>query len=257
MDSYMQSKNRIVVFVLLVMGLLALVVVPLALADDTTIDSVSAASKRRPIQEFVDAQGTYCIDDGAGGCFIFEEPLPNFLGQSDPARNLAASVDYAGFAEEYIVANGGDSLGTRTRGSVTEKARSDGRANVHVLLRTKNALVWVAQGEDFSGPLLFGNKVLDVMAGATPALCLSVFEIKFINTAPGAPLPDLMQLLFAPEPGQEVVALHTTCNAKGEFHAAYGVPEGKRGRAQIEEKLRVINGNYDFKIERVLLKVAK
>lgn len=255
MNTTKQMKRKVVALALLVFSLLALVGAPLALADDSAVASGSAAAVHRPIQEFVDAQGTYCIDDGAGGCFIFEPPLPNFLGQNDPVRDLAASVDYAGFAEEYLMANSGPSLGTKISGKVIEQPRSDGRAKVFVLLKTKNALTWVQGGADFSGPLLFGNKVLDVMAGAEPALCNSTWKIEFINTAPGAPLPDLIQLLFAPEPGQELLAIHSTCNAKGTFHAAYGVPEGARGRATIEQKLKVIDGNFVFKTENVILRV--
>lgn len=245
------NKKLLWVVLMLTLCLTALVAPALADADGATAANAPAA--HRSIEEFVAVQGTFCFDDGAGGCFLFEPPLPNFLGQSDPPRDLAASVDYNGFAETYLVANGGDSLGTNIGGYVVERARPDGRANVHVVLRTRNALAWVEAGADFSGPLLFGNKVDEVLAGAPPALCLSVWDIRFINTAPGAPLPDLLQMLAAPEPGQEIVSIRTTCNARGEFHAAYGVPEGTPGRARITQVLKVVNGEFTFPVERVLL----
>lgn len=256
MNSNMKTRIGIAVLALLVIGLLALVGAPAVRADDASVNAATA-STHRPIAEFVAAQGTYCIDDGAGGCYIFEAPLPNFLGQSDPARDLAASVDYAGFAETYLVTHGGDSLGTKTSGYIVERSLSDGRANVHVVLRTKNALTWVEAGADFSGPLLFGNKVVDVLAGAPPALCLSIWDIRFINTAPGAPMPDMMQLIFAPESGQEIISIRASCTAKGEFHAAFGVPEGTRGNARINQILRVVDGNFTFPVERVLLRAKQ
>jgi hypothetical protein len=44
-----------------------------------------------------------------------------------------------------------------------------------------------------------------------PALCNSYLEVKFINTAPGAPLSDLIELLpFTPR-GVEPISLDFTC----------------------------------------------
>lgn len=34
----------------------------------------------RSLEEFLAAQGTYCIDAGMGGCFDFTPPVPNTLG---------------------------------------------------------------------------------------------------------------------------------------------------------------------------------
>ena len=36
----------------------------------------------RPISDFVSAQGTFCLPDGGGGCFLFVPPVPNFAGWS-------------------------------------------------------------------------------------------------------------------------------------------------------------------------------
>ena len=41
----------------------------------------------------------------------------------------------------------------------------------------------------------------------------SHLRVRFINTAPGAPLPDLLQLLFFPEPGQETLSISFVANA--------------------------------------------
>jgi hypothetical protein len=180
----------------------------------------------RPIEDFVDQQGTFCFPDGGGGCLLFVPPLENFLGSSDPSGSFRlASIDYAGIGAAYIDANcPGSSLGTSFSGSVTERELADGRAMVHVVLHTDNALTWVTEDPtgmfNFNNPLLFGARAPDVCEGV----------IDFINLSPGDDLPDLIQLLAFPEAGQEALHLGTTASADGELRAAFGVPDGSRGR---------------------------
>ena len=251
MDSVkVRRTGGVAALLLLLMGLLLLVVVPMAGAGDGS----TVAAVKRPISEFVAAQGTYCFDDGAGGCVLFEPPVQNFLGANDPARDRAGAVDYAGLANKYIVENGGVSLGTRMTGTITEKARPDGRATVSVVLVTKRALTWVEDGADYSGPLLFGYKAPEVLAGKKPGLCNSLFKVTFINTAPGAPMPDLIQLVIFPEPGQELKAISLQCNAKGPLRADFGVPENTPGHAIIKQNGKLIDGVLTFTKEDVILK---
>jgi hypothetical protein len=57
----------------------------------------------------------------------------------------------------------------------------------------------------------------------------------FINTAPGAPLPDI-QVAFGngpAQPGQELVAIAITASGSGQLHALAGVPEGTPGRIHV------------------------
>jgi hypothetical protein len=188
---------------------------------------------QRPIEEFVAAQGTYCLDDGMGGCLLFVPPVANFLGTSDPARGICAAVDYAGLADQWITAASGGSIsfGTTFSGSVTERPLDDGRAEVDVRLNTRDALTWAIDGCDFAtSPLLFGHRAPDVLAGEDAALGDVAFRIQFINTTPGAPLPDLIQLLFVPEPGQELRMLAIDARASGSLRATFGVPDGTPGR---------------------------
>ena len=189
---------------------------------------------QRPIEEFVDAQGTYCFDDGMGGCTLFVPPAENFFGWGDPAKDICAAIDYAGLANEAIVANTGGAvdLGTTTSGSVTERALPDGRAEVHVVLHTKNANTFGQSAcNDFNtDPLTFGSRPADVIAGADAALGNSTFHVKFTISEPGAPLPDLLQLAFFPEEGQELLMLSMYFTAFGTLHAPSGFAEGTPGR---------------------------
>ena len=201
----------------------------------------------RSIEEFVAAQGTFCIPDPGGGCVIFVPPVANYIGWSDPDRLLGAAVDYAGLANQWIEQESGGtvSFGTSLRGTVTERTLQDGRALVHVTLHTEHALSFAVaecepQGEsatcDFaSDPLVLGARAPDVLQGATPAFGDSHLDVKFISTAPGAPLPDLLQLAFLPEPGQELLQIKFHASAEGVLHAAFGVAEGTRGRLAVQE----------------------
>lgn len=200
----------------------------------------------RPIEDFLDRQGKFCLDvnfvgsyedrivDGnfGGNCatgappLLFVPPIANFLGNSDPDTVRSASVDYAGLADHW--ADG--AFGTTFSGTVTEQTLADGRAWVEVSLSTDNALTWVVDGFDFTGPLLFGSRAPEAADGADSALGRSHYAVKFINTAPGADLPDLIQLAFFPEAGQELISLKNNNQARGPLTANFGVAEGTRGR---------------------------
>ncbi len=189
---------------------------------------------QRPIEEFLAAQGTYCFDDGMGGCTLFVPPARNFIGWSDPARGICSAFDYAGLANEAIVANTGGAvdLGTTTWGSVTEKPLADGRAEVEVLLHTKNANTFGQSAcNDFNtDPLTFGARPADVIAGAPAALGSGTLHLKFTIAAPGDPLPDLLQIAYFPEEGQELLMLSINYTAFGTLHSTSGYAEGTRGR---------------------------
>lgn len=194
---------------------------------------VSAQTVGRSVDEFLAAQGTFCLDDGSGGCLLFVPPLPNFFGWSQPAINRCAAIDYAGIANTWLKAHGRD-LGTKIEGTITERPMGNGQAEISVLLHTSNALAWaIDQCADFSAPnLIFGSRAPDVLAGATPALAESFFKVVFL-TRPNAPLPDILQVAFAPEPGQSLLFLGGNAHSEGKLRAAFGVPEGTTGRLTI------------------------
>jgi hypothetical protein len=210
------------------------------------------ATTIRPIEDFIDRQGTFCIDinfatsyedeivDGnfvgdEGNCqtgqppLLFVPPIANFNGASDPEQLRLASIDYSGLADHWA----GGAFGTTFSGKVIERPLADGRAHVTVLLRTQNALTWVVddpdQTFDFNGQLLFGNRAPEVVSGAEPALGSASINLEFINTEPGADLPDVLQVLFFPEPEQEVLRFNVNNKANGPLTWLFGVPEGTPG----------------------------
>lgn len=229
------------------LGLAACADQPLAPIDQPDLVSARAASAsssaggrtiHRSVQEFLAAQGTYCALQPEN-CFPIMAPLPELAVWFDwinGASTTAAIVDYAGVADTWLRQRGGPSLGTETEGTVTERVLKDGRVEVHVIVRTRNALAYAGSSEYLSGdPLFFGATAPEVLAGATPALASSILQIKYITTAPGLPFPDLLQIAFAPQPGQEVLQVKFHAQAQGMLRAASGFPEGTMGQLLVQQ----------------------
>jgi hypothetical protein len=201
--------------------------------------SAFAGTTHRPIAEFVDAQGTFCVDDGAGGCAIFVPPVANFVGFTDTVHFLGISMDYAGLSDDPL----GGTLGTAFSGTISERTLKDGSVIINVHLQTSNALTYVIPFDPTSSanqfgenPLIFGTRANNVLAGAAPALGDCKLDLEFTNTAPGLPIPDFEQLLFAPGPGQQVLSVVFEGTANGTF------ADGTPGKVHVIERGILDNG---------------
>jgi hypothetical protein len=202
--------------------------------------SAFAGTTQRPIGDFIQTQGTFCVDDGNGGCAIFVPPTPNFVGFTDTVHDLGISFDYAGLSDVPLAG----ALGTSFSGSVSERTVKDGSVIITVHLHTSNALVYVipfdpnsSNGNQFgTNDLIFGTRVTDVQAGATPALGDCTMDLVFTNSAPGLPIPDFEQLLFAPEKGQAVLSVVFEGSASGQFAS------GGSGKVHVIERGLLNNG---------------
>jgi hypothetical protein len=207
------------------------------------VQAAQGPAVQRPIEDFLDAQGI---------TMVFNAPVFDQIGwanANDPSlHNLPpprfALFDYAGLANDYLISHLYPSLDTTTDGTITERPLADGRAEVSVILHTTNALTWASSpvqpvppvpnppGPENKNLTLFGNRAADVLNGATPALGDSVLKVVFNNTAPGAPLPDLVNAfqLGNALPGQELVSIAFRGTATGPLHALAGLgPEGTPG----------------------------
>jgi hypothetical protein len=188
---------------------LPIIVASLLATLGTSLVQPTACAAPRPIGDFLSRQGRYCIqvdptgnldctashytaDTTGGGCLLFLPPAANYTGWSDPNTSVSASFDYAGLADAAL----GGSLGTTVDGSIDEIPQNDGSAVVHVVLRARNAMTFAVQGFDFNGPLLFGHRVAEILAGAQPSLGSCTLTLVFRNSAPGAELPDVEELLI-------------------------------------------------------------
>jgi hypothetical protein len=204
---------------------------PAVRADD------SAAARQRPIEEFVDAQGTYC-----GG------PLVNYPGckAEGPIGNLIAfqkyvagyrrfvRVDFPALTDRYLASEGLPTLGTTYYGSITEQPLPDGTAHVSVRLHTQNAPAWLRynvwndndqNGVWSAGDTLgatfwaWGANAAQLATGSAPSLLDVEFKIVFINPAMGAPMPDLFQFYFDPVYVGKRLYLSITAKGAGELAA--------------------------------------
>ncbi len=210
-----------------------------ALAVCVCSASAFATTTHRPISDFISTQGTFCVDPPT--CTLFVPPAPNFVAFTDTVHDLGISFDYAGLSD--IPLDG--ALGTTFDGTISERTVADGSVIITIHLHTSNALVYVIPFDPNSSdsnqfgnnPLIFGTRTADVLAGAQPALGDSSFDLQFTNSAPGLPIPDFEQLLFAPAPGQNLLSATFEGSASGTFAAT-----GKPGKVHVIEKGIFHNG---------------
>ena len=158
----------------------------------------AAIAGSRPIADFLANQGKYCIQldsngfiDCAASHYVADTTaarLPLVCSARGELQRLVRSnwhkrflFDYAGLADAAL----GGRLGTTMSGSIDETPQSDGTAIVRVILHTQNALAFAVQGFDFNGPLLFGNRVAEILAGAQASVGSCTFKLTFRNSAPG------------------------------------------------------------------------
>jgi hypothetical protein len=183
--------------------------------------SRAEAATQRPISDFLNAQGSIGPLPG------FQTPF--FVGWY-ALSGLNGFVDYAGVTNSFLLSEG-INLGTRFTGSVTERPLPGGTAEVTVVLQTKNAL---AAGFGPTGTILFGFGTDEIQANPSVgplAVGDSVLQVVFQNTAPGAPLPDLVTIFSFPP--SKTVSFRGT--ATGPLRAASGVPEGTPGQMTISQ----------------------
>lgn len=188
---------------------------------------------QRPLSDFISAQGTTSL---------FFPPLPDYIGwlNNNPQTRFTL-IDYTGLAAAYLATHGGPSLGTQASGTVSERALADGRAQVTVVVHTVAALTWTCglPGDISTNPVLFGVRGGDLLADPSlqPALSSVTMKVVFTNDAPGAPLPDLVNafILGNATPAQSLLFLSFVSDGNGPLHAAFGVPDGTRGKQNVTQ----------------------
>ena len=160
----------------------------------------------RSIEEFLKEQGTYCIDDGSGGCRLFAPRIANYLAWFDPSQDRTIAVDYAGLVKTWLESHGRDAFGGHITGSVMEQVQADGRSMITVDLHMMNATSFMVQGPELQAPPIFGTYPMELMhAPNHPALGNVHMHLVFMNFEPRMSMPDLIQLVTAPKPGQEIL----------------------------------------------------
>ena len=207
---------------------------PDAAPADGAASAASSAGRvtHRPIEEFVAAQPNYCLLPGnPNGCLNLFPGL-DIVSFPDFETGLEFAIDYPGIATEYLRENGGPDLGTTFSGHVKERVLNDGRAEITVLLRTENALGFVA---DLYAPfppltLLLGALPTEVLDGMPVALGSSTLRMTYIAPEPGMPLVAVSQVLYFETHIYELVRLSFHAELEGELRRESGYPAGTIGR---------------------------
>jgi len=169
----------------------------------------------RPIGEWTAAQGTYCSDNGSGGCMLYAPPVANYGVFYDQSRSMMISVDYAGIANRWLMSQGRD-FGTTTSGAINEQPIGDGRVQVTIELHTLNAISFISRGVDvMGGPVILGHRPMDLVQPQNDAGKGDVFMRIVYISMPGMPIPDLIKLIRAPEPGQKLVSFEMSYQGRG------------------------------------------
>jgi hypothetical protein len=196
-------------------------VLGMTVALSVTLASPSAMAQgmaiQRPISDWLAAQGSMTAEEWAN---LLQMPfIVNYVtwsGRTGPhdAITLLMVVDYAGLDAEAEIS-----------GRVIERPLSGGRTEVHVTLHTRNALTSVL---NFTGsPPVFGATLFE---GLGDSLLEAVYVVP---RAPGAPMEDLVQVVFTTPPDWSFVKFFAM--ASGEFTAASEFGEGTPGSASTQQ----------------------
>jgi hypothetical protein len=129
------------------------------------------------------------------------------VGWCNWAYTWCGYFDFGGIYDRWATGKFGDGFGTAYSGTITEHRLADGTARVRVVLETTGAFTYVMeridQGNDFNyGTPSLGYSSLEWNPALAPVLGEHRLVLEYDAPAPGAPVPDLVEL-FWPVPGAE------------------------------------------------------
>jgi hypothetical protein len=194
---------------------------------------------------FIDCAASYYMPDNSapcpGGGFTFP-----FDQWTDPKNGFNAIVDTTGDVNRLV----GVPFMPQVAGSVSEAPLANGGADLGVVLHSSDAWMRVL---DPNFEWVFGHGVGEVLDGASPTLGDALLQIRFTNTAPMAPLPDMSQLLICPAPGQTLDLVSLRARASGPLRPASGYPDGTPGRLEVTQTCLVATATIADGNSRVAL----
>lgn len=185
-----------------------------------------AQVSHRPVADFTSAQVNVTAWNNSNN--------PLFIGV----------IDVGGVVNRFLVANncGQPDFGTTFSGDIIETALPDGTTQVHVVLHGRNAFMRAFLESDGT-PVLGYTRFEVCFAGATPVLGDFLLTVDFINNqGVGGPLPDLINLLSAPEPGQVFQGILVNAAAQGPLRFLPGVPPGTPGFMKVLQRGPFVRG---------------
>jgi len=206
--------------------------IAMGILGNASTASAQGTVLQRPIEDFVDAQGTMPAPPGFTANYI------GWIGRTGPKEPLTRimTLDYAGLDAAAV-----GLAPPEMRGTVTERPLANGQTNVKVTLRTRNELAYVHQCAPPipgnvcpAGAVLFGLTPPEAAADpAGAAYGSSVFEIEYNVSRPlGDPMEDLIALFFTGLPYDSLpLFVAFSGGGDGPLRADSGCPEGTSGTA--------------------------
>ena len=215
----------------------ALALVTSACSDAPTAPTMSgvapaaaraAATPRSALADFLARQGTYC---GTAGQFCHPtEDIGTILGWSSSATSPSVTLDFAGVNARWYLEHLGRDFGYAATGAVHERVLRDGRRIVSVNVRFDNTLVALYTGG--TTPALGAD--FEEYGTVEPVTASGTFSLRFVVPAGYVGLPDLVQVLFEPLPGMELLQIVANLRAEGTLRSAVdGIPAGTEVRVAL------------------------
>ncbi len=234
-------------------------------ADETMTSAVDPAASLRhsgrtsPIEQFANAQGTYCDDQTTLVCV----GPSNDLGIGYILNNSAANgpLPFGNSAVYYILDLGGanarwwarNGLSPRfprysIRGSVNESRLNDGRRRLRISLDAQNTFSFFgreyydANGEFASFDVLVGADFFEY-PGVDPAtpdrrprIADVTAELDLVLPADFVGMPDLAQVVYEPTAGMEIRRMDITVAFSGRLRDTFeGIPAHSKVRIRVRD----------------------
>lgn len=178
------------------------------------------------------------IAAGVAAAQTVQTPISDFInGQTsrlywtDPPHNRVFFVDYAGLANDFLIAHGYGDLGTAESGTVTQRKAPGGRL-VHVDMQSSNCLCLAEDYNTFS-IMYFGYTVHELLNDSSlePAIGSGHLTAEWTDSQPvgSSNMPDLAQLVLYTRSDQHVIRATFEGDSFGPLRSGFGVEEGTPG----------------------------
>lgn len=169
------------------------------------------AAQTWTLKQFLAAQGTYC---GSTGVFCHPtEDIGSVLGWAGPTGAPAATLDFAGVNAAWYLEHLGTDVGYAASGTVRERRLADGRRLVSVSMRFENTLLAAYPGFGSINPLVGAD--FEEYGTVEPVTAVGTLTLQMVLPADYVGLPDLIQVVFEPLPGMELLQLVANVRAEG------------------------------------------
>jgi hypothetical protein len=200
------------------------------------------------VDAFIAAQGTFCTPDGGstGACVSLfgSDGPPDVVVWCDITSPTPCPYFDTGVYSRWLLEQGGPDLGTTWRGTVRERRLDDGRRHIVVDIDLRNALVHLGDFEALLAAfdnqelletlLAMGHLAHAVRDGAPALLGEHSIRYEFILPADYAGMPDIVEVIYAPQEGMEFLGFDASGSAVGTMRSDYlGLDAGERARVSM------------------------